>query len=186
MQLLNQYHQHLTNDNQLKQQNKTRTPRPLNQTVCVFNFERHFNRILLYCETSFFPLATADCNSPPVSLVGSATSIIFVETKVWLRQAYFYCDEQNSIFHHDEHVSVMTKYVKSMLVTTKVLSRQTQIFVTTNMCLLQQNFCHDKNDTCGSSRQSYRRGHSDSTPSLGVFQPVIPPPPLLVCCLGAT
>ena len=29
------------------------------------------------------------------------------------------------------------------------------VFVTTNACLSQQNFCHDKNDTCGSTHQWY-------------------------------
>ena len=43
---------------------------------------------------------------------------------------------------------------KIMFVTTKdMFCRDTQVFVVTNMCLLRQNVCCDKNSTCGSSRQ---------------------------------
>ena len=52
----------------------------------------------------------------PLSLVGAATSIILVVTKVLSRQAYL---------RQDKHVFVTTK----------------------------QNFCWERNDTCGSSHQ---------------------------------
>ena len=61
-----------------------------------------------------------------LSLAGAATSIIFVVRKLLSRQTRV-C--------HD----------KSMLLETKLLLRQTR--------LSRQNFCHDKNYTCGCSRQ---------------------------------
>ena len=47
-------------------------------------------------------------------------------------------------FSHAMYIFVATK---------DVLCRNKHMFVATNMCLSRQNFCRDKNDTCGSSRQ---------------------------------
>ena len=46
----------------------------------------------------------------------------------------------NTNICHDKHVFVATSIL---------LLRQKTCFVMTNACLSQQNFCHDKNDTCG-------------------------------------
>ena len=61
--------------------------------------------------------------------------IVFLPTSMLLSRQTCVC--------HDKCVCCN----KSILVTTKRLLWQT--------CFLQQNICHDKNDTCGSSRQLY-------------------------------
>ena len=82
-------------------------------------------------------------------------------------------DQFLKYFCPDKHTFVTTKHVfchdktfvttngrdKHNFVCTKVLSGQVYfchskyIFFATNMCLSLQNFCHNKNDTCCSSRQ---------------------------------
>ena len=58
----------------------------------------------------------------------------------------------------DKHVFIMRIFV---VVTSILLSQQKTCFVVTNMCLPQQtclswqNFCRNKNDTCGNSCQRY-------------------------------
>ena len=42
---------------------------------------------------------------------------------------------------------------ESFVATGMLLSREKMCFVTSNACLLRQNFRHDKNDICGRSRQ---------------------------------
>ena len=137
-------------------------------------------------------------DSPPsaLSLAGAATSIIFVATKVFLRQTHllspqaYFCRDKH-IFYLDkimfvatclllsdiltfvatntclsrQHTSfVVTKHVfcrdKSMLVATHTkLSWQTfwrgkRTFVATKINgHIKQNFCRNKNDTYGRSRQ---------------------------------
>ena len=81
-----------------------------------------------------------DPPAPKPSLVGAAASIIFVATKVLLRQNV-YCDKQKTIlsqqkFRRGKHASVVTK---------DAFCHDKRVFVATN------TFCHDKNDTCGSS-----------------------------------
>ena len=94
-----------------------------------------------------------------------------VMTKLLWRQTYFCGDKHN--FVATKHLSWQThKYlswqkfchnknivVTNNFVTTKVLSQQAyyyhhkRCFAATNTCLLQQNFCHNKNGTYCSSHQ---------------------------------
>ena len=112
------------------------------------------------------------CHCGPVSLVGAATSITFVATKL------FWDDHTNTCLSQQSTSFVMTKICLSQqnfccnkheFVTTKVLLQQAYFccnkrcvllwqtcFVVTNMCLsclLWQLFCHDKYDTCGCAGQ---------------------------------
>ena len=92
---------------------------------------------------------------PTPSLAGAATSIIFVMTKVSLRQTCVCCDKHTfvttkDVFCHknicrDKHSFVVTKVV----MTKHIFCRDKSILVVTNLC----HFCHDKNDACGSSSQ---------------------------------
>ena len=111
-----------------------------------------------------------------MSLAGAATSIIFVETKhVYCRDksmlaATKLCLSQQACFCRDKYLS-RQKYVcdtclsrQIFLVTKVCLSRQKYLsrpkyvcrdkhtFVATSIILSGQNICHDRNDTCGSSR----------------------------------
>ena len=103
------------------------------------------------------------------------------------------------VFCHDKNVLVMTKKLWKKIVcsdkhnftTTKVfcfderrvLSWQTHVsidkhmFVLTNMCW--QNFCHDKNYTCGSSHQWYLKGSAHVSTSRVVHTL----PPAVYCLL---
>ena len=100
-----------------------------------------------------------------VLLVGAATSVIFVATKVFSRQTCVCCDESfvttnmfvvtKQLFCHDKSMFVATKLCqdkylsgqiwqnvccdKHNFVTTKLLLWQKMCFVVTNVCLLQQN-----------------------------------------------
>ena len=84
-----------------------------------------------------------------LSLAGAATSIIFVMTKDVL------C--QNKTFVVTNVSLLQQKFCrnKNMFVATKVLSRQAYFCrdQTRHTCLSRQNFCRDKNNTCGSFRQ---------------------------------
>ena len=57
---------------------------------------------------------------------------------------------QQAYFCHNKHVFVMT----NVFVATKVYLSQQNVCCDKHV-FLQQNICHDKNDTCGSSRQLY-------------------------------
>ena len=50
----------------------------------------------------------------------------------------------HQMFCHDKHTSVVTKDMSC---------HNKHMFITTNMCLSRQNFCPNKNGTCGSFRQ---------------------------------
>ena len=75
-----------------------------------------------------------------VSLVGAATRIIFVATKLLLRQAYFCCDKHVQRYAYRDKAFVATNTCKGMVIETKLLSRQTRAKV----CLSRQSFCRDK------------------------------------------
>ena len=102
----------------------------------------------------------------------------FVTTKVLSHQTYFCCNRR--IFCCSKHMFVTTKEIlsqqnfccgkvmfavtnigcdKSFVATKNIssilLSWQKTCFVVANTHLSRQNFCRDKNDTCGSSHQWY-------------------------------
>ena len=75
-----------------------------------------------------------------VSLVGAATRIISVATKLLSRQAYFCRDKHVQRYAYRYKAFVATNTCKGMLIETKLLSRQTRAKV----CLSRQSFCRDK------------------------------------------
>ena len=84
-----------------------------------------------------------------LSLAGAATSFIFVATKVSSWQTHVCRNKYLSRQKFSCNKIWQTEFCcdKCYVTASILLSQQT------NTCLSRQNFCHDKNDTCGSSRQ---------------------------------
>ena len=85
-----------------------------------------------------------------LSLTGAALSIIFVMTKVWIRQTHVMTKH---IFCHDKSMLIMTKLLSWQNATNTCLSWQNYAcidkitFVATNIChtcVVTKTFCHDR------------------------------------------
>ena len=95
-------------------------------------------------------------NPQPLSLVGSATSIIFVATNFLSTQTCVCCDKthllswQKYACHDKTFVATNTC---TFVVTKDMFCHDKHMFVMTKVSLVWQNLFGDKNDTCGSSHQ---------------------------------
>ena len=73
---------------------------------------------------------------------------------------YNFCRDKSFVAADKTYLLSRQKYAcrdKTFVPTKLCLSRQQTYFVARNTCLSRQNFCRDKNDACGSSRQRYPR-----------------------------
>ena len=102
----------------------------------------------------------------------SRNKSMLAKTKLLLRQTGL----SRQRFCHDKHTLVATERCvllwqtcvcrnKSELVMTKLLSRQAYFCHDRTHLMSWQNFCCNKNDSCGSSRQWYLTAYQPTTPS---------------------